>query len=147
MNGRSGALPRRGRAHLSVGTAIAALGVTQIVGWGTTHYMPAVLAAPTAAGLGLSTTTVLGALSWGLLVAGLVARTAGRLIDRHGARTVMSGASAVAALGLLALAGAQGLAGLLAGWTLIGLVLRTILYDGAFAALTLIAGAGARRAI
>lgn len=130
-----------------VGPAIAALGVTQIVGWGTTHYMPAVLAAPTAAGLGLATTTVLGALSWGLLVAGLAARTAGRLIDRHGARKVMSAASAVAALGLLVLAGAQGLAGLLVGWTLIGLVLRTILYDGAFAALAVIAGAGARRAI
>jgi MFS family permease len=123
----------------ALGPVIAALGATQIVGWGTTHYMPAVLAAPTAA--------VLGAFSWGILVAGLTARPAGRLIDRLGARKVMSAASAIAAAGLLVLATAQGLAGLLAGWTLLGLALRSILYDGAFAALTALAGADARRAI
>lgn len=131
----------------ALGPVIAALGATQIVGWGTTHYMPAVLAAPTAAGLGLSPTAVLGAFSWGILVAGLTARPAGRLIDRLGARKVMSAASAIAAAGLLVLATAQGLAGLLAGWTLLGLALRSILYDGAFAALTALAGADARRAI
>lgn len=135
-----------------LGPVIAALGITQIIGWGTTHYMPAVLSEPIANGLGLSTTAVLGAFSWGLLVAGLSARRAGRLIDRYGARTVMSIASAIAAAGLLALAMARGLAGLLAGWTLIGLALRTILYDGAFAALTALpalaeGGGGARRAI
>jgi MFS family permease len=138
----SGDRPDRG-----LGPVIAALGVTQIVGWGTTHYMPAVLAAPTATGLGLSPTAVLGAFSWGLLVAGLTARPAGRMIDRHGARIVMSLASAIASAGLLVLAVSDGLAGLLAGWTLIGLALRSILYDGAFAALTALAGAGARRAI
>ena len=131
----------------SIGSAIAALGVTQIIGWGTTQYMPAVLAAPMAVGLGTSPTAVLGAFSWGLLVAGITARRGGRLIDRYGATRVMSGASAIAAAGLLVLANAHGLAGLLAGWTLIGLVLRSILYDGAFAALTVIAGSGARRAI
>ncbi len=134
-----------GAPHL--GPVIAALGITQIIGWGTTHYMPAVLSEPIANDLGLSTTAVLGAFSWGLLVAGLTARRAGRLIDRHGARTVMSIASAIAAAGLLALAMARGLVGLLGGWTLIGLALRTILYDGAFAALTALAGGGARRAI
>lgn len=140
--GSSGDRPDRG-----LGPVIAALGVTQIVGWGTTHYMPAVLASPTAAGLGLSPTAVLGAFSWGLLVAGLTARPAGRMIDRHGARIVMSLASAIASAGLLVLAMSDGLAGLLVGWTLIGLALRSILYDGAFAALTALAGAGARRAI
>lgn len=139
--------PQADGRRRALGPVIAALGVTQIVGWGTTHYMPAVLAAPTAAGLGLGTTAVLGAFSWGILVAGLTARPAGRLIDRLGARKVMSAASVIAAAGLLVLAAAQGLAGLLAGWTLLGLALRSILYDGAFAALTALAGADARRAI
>lgn len=130
-----------------LGVVIAALGVTQIVGWGTTHYMPAVLAGPTASGLGMSLTAVLGSFSWGILVAGLTARSAGRLIDRVGARKVMSGASLIAACGLLVLAAADGLFELLAGWTLLGLALRSILYDGAFAALTSLAGADARRAI
>ncbi len=131
----------------AVGPAIAALGISQIVGWGTTHYMPAILTAPMATGLGLSPTAVFGGFSWGILVAGLTARTTGRLIDRLGARKVMSAASASAAAGLLALAAARGLVGMLVGWTLLGLALRSILYDGAFAALTVLAGAGARRAI
>ncbi len=129
------------------GPAIAALGVTQIIGWGTTHYMPAVLSASTAADIGASTTTVLGAFSWGLLVAGLTAKPAGRLIDRHGARKVMSGGTILASLGLLVIASSTSAVGVFAGWTLLGLALRSILYDGAFAALTVIAGAGARRAI
>jgi MFS family permease len=129
------------------GPAITALGVTQIIGWGTTHYMPAVLSASTATGIGASTTTVLGAFSWGLLVAGLTAKPAGRLIDRHGARKVMSGGTILASLGLLVIAFSTSAVGVFAGWTLLGLALRSILYDGAFAALTVIAGAGARRAI
>lgn len=131
----------------AVGPAIAALGIAQIVGWGTTHYMPAVLAAPTAADLGLSPTAVMGGFSWGILVAGLTARITGRLIDRHGARKVMSAASVTTSAGLLVIAAAHGMVGILVGWTLLGLALRSILYDGAFAALTVLAGAGARRAI
>jgi len=131
----------------SVGAAITALGVTQIIGWGTTHYMPAILSGPIAAGLGLSPTTVLGGFSWGLLVAAASARTSGRLMDRHGARRVMTAASIIAALGLLVLALARGWPALFLAWTLIGLAMRSILYDGAFAALTVLAGGRARRAI
>ncbi len=131
----------------SVGAAIRALGVTQIIGWGTTHYMPAILGGSIAGGLGLSPTTVLGGFSWGLLVAGLSARASGRLMDRHGARRVMTLASILAAGGLFILSLAQGWPALFAGWTLIGLGLRSILYDGAFAALTALAGDSARRAI
>jgi hypothetical protein len=130
-----------------VGAAIAALGITQIVGWGTTHYLPAILAGSIAAGLDTSPTTVLGGFSWGLLIAGVSARASGRLMDRHGARVVMTAASLLAALGLLALSVAHGWPMLFAGWTLIGLAMRSILYDGAFAALTVLAGESARRAI
>ncbi|HMM53194.1 MAG TPA: MFS transporter, partial [Burkholderiaceae bacterium] len=119
----------------SIGAAIGALGVTQIVGWGTTHYMSAILAGSIAGGLGLSLTTVLGGFSWGLLVAGASARASGRLMDRHGAGRVMTIASVLAAAGLLAISLARGWPGLFAGWTLIGLAMRSILYDGAFAAL------------
>ncbi|HMN64588.1 MAG TPA: MFS transporter [Burkholderiaceae bacterium] len=139
--GRSGVRSR------SVGAAIAALGVTQIVGWGTTHYMTAILAGSIADGLGLSPTTVLGGFSWGLLVAGASASTSGRLMDRHGAGRVMMFASILSAAGLLVISLARGWPALFAGWTLIGLAMRSILYDGAFAALTVLAGDGARRAI
>src|SRR5690606_12370524 len=130
-----------------VGAAIAALGLTQIVGWGTTHYLPAILADSIAGGIGASPTLVLGAFSWGLLVAGASARASGRLMDRHGARAVMTIASLLVALGLLAMSFARGWPLLFIGWTLIGLAMRSILYDGAFAAMAALAGPGARRAI
>lgn len=131
----------------SVGAAIAALGVTQIVGWGTTHYLPAILADSIAEGVGASPTLVLGSFSWGLLIAGASARASGRLMDRHGARLVMTIASVLVALGLLVLSVADGGALLFVGWTLIGLAMRSILYDGAFAAMAALAGPQARRAI
>lgn len=130
-----------------VGAAIAALGVTQIVGWGTTHYLPAILADSIADGIGTSPTMVLGSFSWGLLIAGLSARASGRLMDRYGARAVMTIASVLVALGLLAMSFAQGALLLFVGWTLIGLAMRSILYDGAFAAMAALAGPQARRAI
>lgn len=130
-----------------VGAAIAALGLAQIAGWGTTHYLPAILADSIAEGIGASPTLVLGAFSWSLLVAGVSARLSGRLMDRHGARAVMTIASLLVALGLLAMSFARGWPLLFAGWTLVGLAMRSILYDGAFAAMTALAGPGARRAI
>jgi len=131
----------------AVGTAIAALGVTQIVGWGTTHYLPAILAGSIADGVGASPTLVLGAFSWGLLVAGASARASGRLMDRHGARLVMTLASLLVAIGLLLMSFARGAPLLFGSWTLIGLAMRSILYDGAFAAMAALAGTQARRAI
>ena len=130
-----------------VGAAIAALGVTQIVGWGTTHYLPAILADSIAEGIGASPTLVLGSFSWGLLIAGASARASGRLMDRYRARRVMTIASVLVALGLLVMSFAHGGALLFVGWTLIGLAMRSVLYDGAFAALTVLAGHRARRAI
>lgn len=130
-----------------VGAAIAALGVTQIVGWGTTHYLPAILADSIAEGIGASPTLVLGSFSWGLLIAGASARASGRLMDRYRARRVMTIASLLVALGLLVMSFAHGGALLFVGWTLIGLAMRSVLYDGAFAALTVLAGHRARRAI
>ena len=49
--------------------------------------------------------------------------------------------------GLTLLASATNAASVFIGWTLIGLALRSILYDGAFAAVSVLAGDRARRAI
>jgi hypothetical protein len=45
---------------------ITALGVTQIFAWGSSYYLPAVLAAPIVADTGWSLTFVVGGLSIGL---------------------------------------------------------------------------------
>ncbi len=51
---------------------IGALGFNQILGWGSSYYLPAVLAAPIVADTGWSLGWVVGGLSVGMLVAGLV---------------------------------------------------------------------------
>ena len=127
--------------------AIVALGITQIIGWGTTFYVPAVLARPVAESLGLPLALVLGAYSWCLLVSGLLSRRIGALIDRRGAAPILAAASVLASLALGLHAAASGPILVWIAWTLIGLGMRAMLYDGAFAALAALAGPGSRRAI
>ena len=80
---------------------VPALGVTQIISWGTLYYSIAVLGASMRAELGVSAATLFGAYSASLLLSALAAPFAGRAIDRHGGRTVMSIGSVIAALALL----------------------------------------------
>ena len=75
--------------------------------WGSAYYLPAVLATPIAKETGWSITSVVGGLSWGLLVAGLSSPAVGRQIDRHGGRSVLAVSSLLLALGML-LDGASG---------------------------------------
>ena len=71
-------------------TIISALGVTQILAWGSSYYLPAVLAAPIARDTGWPLTWIVGGLSFGLLVAALVSPHVGRAIERSGGRPVLA---------------------------------------------------------
>ena len=66
--------------------AVWTLGVTQLIGYGCTSYLPATLAKAQASSLGVSTAFVFGAYSGGLLISALLGPMAGRAVDRHGAR-------------------------------------------------------------
>ena len=70
---------------------ITALGVTQIFAWGTSYYLPAVLAAPIVAETGWSLAWVVGGLSLGLLTAGLVSPWVGRAIALRGGSAGVGG--------------------------------------------------------
>ena len=85
-------------------SAIWALGVTQILGYGTLYYSFAILAPDMAQEFGLPRQWVFGALSLALFLGSLLAPTAGRLADRHGAGRVMAFGSVAAALALAACA-------------------------------------------
>ncbi len=127
--------------------AVIALGVTQIIGWGTTFYLPALLSRPIAEALSLPVPWVWGAYCWAMLISGFLSRRIGALIDRLGAAPLMSGASLITAFALWVMASAGNGLTLWLAWTLIGLGMRAILYDGAFAALAALEGSGARRSI
>lgn len=126
---------------------ISALGVTQIFAWGTSYYLPAVLAAPIVADTGWSLTSVVGGLSLGLLTAGVVSPVAGRTIARRGGRPVLAVSAALLSMGLLALALAHSLAAFLLAWLVMGLGMGAGLYDPAFATLGRLYGEGGRSAI
>lgn len=135
------------RAGGGEGGVIAALGTVQILAWGTSFYLLAVLAAPIAADTGWPLDLVVGGLSLGLLVAGLVSPRIGLLIDAGGGRRVLMAGCALLALGLAILAAAPNLAVFVLGWCIIGAGMAASLYDAAFATLARLYGASARRAI
>jgi predicted MFS family arabinose efflux permease len=126
---------------------VCALGITQIISWGSLHYSIAVLAQPMAASLELSVSAVLAAFSAALFVSGLVSPMAGRLIDRHGGRRIMAVGSLIAAGSLLVIAFASHPIVLFAGWLLAGAAMAATLYDAAFATLNEVSGTRHRQAL
>lgn len=126
---------------------VAILGTAQTLAWGSTYYLPAILANSTAAELGLSTAWVFVAFSAGLILTALLGPGSGRLIDRYGGRPVLAGSSVVFAAGLAILGSATGVASLFAAWLVIGAGMGGGLYEAAFSTLARIYGTEARRSI
>ena len=126
---------------------VAAPGTAQTLAWASSYYIPAVLAAPMARDLGVSTPTVFAAFSVALLVSAALGPHAGRAIDRWGGRFVLAGTSLVFAAGLAALGLAQGPWSLFAAWAILGVGMGSGLYEAAFAALVRLYGTGSRGAI
>jgi MFS family permease len=123
---------------------VAALGVAQLIGWGTSFYFPGVLAAPIAADTGWPLSFIVGGVSLGLLIAGLISPRVGRLIAAHGGRPVLAASALLFASGLCIIGMAPALWVYLAGWIAVGAAMGTGLYDAAFAALGRLYGTGAR---
>ncbi len=126
---------------------ITALGITQILAWGSTYYLLAVLAKPIAQETGWPFALVVGGFSVGVLVSGLVSPRVGRTIDRLGGRLVLAASSVLIAAGqaLLALATSPHL--YMLAWIVIGAGMGAGLYDAAFGTLGRLYGERARRAI
>src|SRR5690242_17491569 len=78
---------------------ITALGLTQILAWGSSYYLLAVLAKPITADTGWPLAWVAGGLSLGLLAAGLVSPRVGDTIERRGGRSVLAVSAILLALG------------------------------------------------
>ncbi len=123
---------------------VARLGVAQTLAWGSSYYVPAILAGPMARDLGISTATVFGAFSLALVVSAVLGPWAGRRIDRLGGRTTLVGANVVFAAGLCLMAAAQGPVALFAAWALMGVGMAAGLYEAAFATLAGVFGREAR---
>ncbi|HEX9462130.1 MAG TPA: MFS transporter [Alphaproteobacteria bacterium] len=123
---------------------VTALGTSQTLAWASSYYLPAILADPIAAGLGVPRSWVFAAFSGSLLIAAVLGPAVGRLIDRRGGRGLLAASNLVIAGGLVVLATATGPAGLFAAWALLGIGMAMGLYDAGFAALTALYGQAAR---
>lgn len=132
------------RGRLSV---ISALGVVQILAWGSSYYLPAVLAAPIANDTGWPLSWVVGALSIGLLTAGAMAPFVGRVIGERGGRQVLAAAAMLLAAGQIILGLSPNLPVFILGWMVIGAGMAAGLYDAAFSTLGRLYGGTARSAI
>ncbi len=126
---------------------MCALGVAQIVSWGTLFYTIAVLGAAMRADLGVSDVMLFGSFTAGLFVSGLASPFVGRQIDWHGGRRMLAGGSIAGAAACAVLATARGPITMAAGWLLAGVAMAACLYDPAFATLHRIAGPQYRRSV
>lgn len=126
---------------------VGALGFTQILGYGTTFYLLAILGLPISSDTGWPLPWVIAGLSIGMLCGGLASPAVGRSIDRYGGRPVLVAGSFLLAFGLAGIGLATNLGLYLLAWCVIGLGMGASLYEAAFAALGRLYGGQARSAI
>ncbi|MES2028493.1 MAG: MFS transporter [Pseudomonadota bacterium] len=129
------------------GRAVLVLAFTQILTWGILIYPPVLTMPHVTAAHGWSLAFGMAGFSLGLIVSGVLSPIVGGLIDRHGGNVVMASGALAGALGLALFSVADHPVTYLACWLLLGAAMSASLYDPAFATLTRIFGASARRQI
>ena len=127
--------------------ATSGLGLTQIIGWGTTFLMPSVLGRHMERDLALPSEVIYGGITVMFGVGALFSPWVGKSMDRLGARSLMAMGSLLYALSLAALSASQGLASYLLCWAAMGVASTLALNTPASIALAQVAGARARQAI
>lgn len=126
---------------------ITAIGLGQLLAWGSSYYLAAILAPVMARAFGLPTVAVFGMFSAALLVSAVLGPWAGHRVDRLGGRRVLQHSNVLFAIAHLVLATAQGPVTLALGWLLLGVAMPFGLYDAAFGTLVRLYREDARRSI
>ena len=129
------------------GRATLGLGLTQVIGWGTTFLMPSVLGRSIQQGLSIPSEVVFGGITVMFGVGALISPQIGRAMDRLGARDIMTAGSLLYALALAGLALSQGTVSYLLCWAALGVASTLALNTPASIALAQVAGPRARQAI
>ncbi len=127
--------------------AILALAATQIAGWGSTYFLPAMLGAQMARDLGMSVSFAFAGVTIMLVVGAFVGPVYGRWADRHGPRALLMAGSSLIALALVGLGLSTGPIGYAACWVILGLAMPMALTPIPFVAAAWLIPGSARRAV
>ncbi|MEO3789632.1 MFS transporter [Nonomuraea sp. B10E15] len=122
-----GGAPSRGRS------VVAALAVTQTIGYGVLYYAFSVFLAPMARDLRATSAQVAAALTLSVLIAALCAPLVGRWLDARGGRALMTAGSLLGTGAVLAWSRVESLPQLYAVFAAIGVACSMVLYEAAFA--------------
>lgn len=128
-------------------TILWMLSLGQLISWGLVYYTFPLFVVPMTQELGWSRSALFGALSAGLLVAGLSSIPVGALIDRGYGRLLMTGGSLLAAALLLVWSQVVSLPVFYALWIGLGACQAVLLYEPAFAVITRVYGPRYKQAI
>lgn len=142
LSSQSAQTPGVGRHRL-----VWTLGLTQTLAWGSSYYLPAMLARSIARDLGVSIPTVFAAFSVALIFSAVTGPWAGTMIDRWGGRPMLAFSNGLFACGLLVLGSAQEVWALFGAWLILGVAMGIGLYEGAFATIVRLIGADSRGSI
>jgi predicted MFS family arabinose efflux permease len=110
---------------------VPGLAITETVSWGVLYYAFPVLLPAMERDLGWSRTTLIGAYTAAVVVAGLAALPVGRLLDHHPPRALMAGGSALAVLAVAGWAAASSIGAFYAAWVAAGVAMAVVLYEPA----------------
>lgn len=127
--------------------AVAALAVTQLIGWGATFWLPAVTGPAMAAELGMALPVIMAGPTVMLVVMAMASWPLSSIFERHGARLVMTLGSPLGAAGLLLMGLADGPVSYFAAWLILGAAGACMLSTPAQIAVTEVAGENARQAL
>ena len=143
MRGLAGFLPGPGiERRVVVGLAFG-----QLISWSAFYFSFSLFVAPLEREFGWSKVEINGALSLGLLVAGLCSLPVGRWIDRHCARHMMTFGVLAGGVLFCIWSYSNSLAVLYGVWICMGFVLAAVLYEPAFSVVTAISGERFRQGI
>ncbi|MFI6811155.1 MFS transporter [Nonomuraea sp. NPDC050328] len=112
---------------------VAALAVTQTIGFGVLYYAFSVFLTPMARDLGTGVAQLTVGLTLSVLVSGLAAPVVGRLLDRRGGRGVMTVGALLGTVALLAWSQVRSPLQLYLVCVVLGLASAMVLYEAAFA--------------
>ena len=123
------------------------LSIGQLISWGLVYYTFPLFIGPMEQELGWARSSMFGALSAGLLTAGLCSIPVGAWIDRGHGRLLMTGGSLLAAILLMVWSRVESLPVFYAMWIGLGACQAVILYEPAFAVITRVYGPRYKQAI